>query len=77
MKPTRVVIDQLRVRASGLSRAEAQRLGESIATQLNTETFDGTLVGRVASLTIRSPQASTSTDRLAVQVADAIRRRLK
>ena len=71
-------IDELRIRASGLTREQGQRLGRMVAEQLIQSPLGGGSGPReIPALSVRvSSQSTNSIGPLAIRIADSIRRKL-
>lgn len=71
-----VRIDELRLRASGLTREQGKRLGEIVAERLAKQTLVGDQQSRIIpSLNVRvQSNAGSSVERMAFEIAGSIRR---
>ena len=72
-----VQINELRLRASGLTREQARLLGETVAKRLAEFSLAGTQSRRIPALTVRvGTMATSSVDVLATEIARRIRHNL-
>jgi hypothetical protein len=77
MNPPLVHIQELRLRAPGLTREQARHLGEALARRL-ANLQPAANRRNIAGLAVNvRPPASASIDTMADAIADGIRRRLK
>lgn len=77
MKASRVQIKELRIRASGLTRAEAQRLGETVAKKLVAVTHGDKEAKIIGDMKIKfSASGNRSVDSLGTEIIRQISRRL-
>ena len=74
-----IEIGELQLRATGLSRADGQRLGTAVAYRLSALAMQPGPAREIPRLSLQirpSSGASTSVDRLADAIVDHIRRKL-
>ena len=70
-------IDELRIRASGLTREQGRRLGRMVAEQLSNSQIGEAGPREIPALTVRVvAQSTNSLGLLAASIADSIRRKL-
>jgi hypothetical protein len=75
---TSIRIDDLRLRVPGLSREQAQRLGETVAARLADLHLEEASRGRIPALTVRVRHGSAaSVERLADDIIAQLRRSLE
>ena len=77
MRKARLQISNLHLRAPGLSREQAARLGRNVAERLAETPFDQLQSQQIRSLKVQvGPGAGSSVERLADEIASQIRRRI-
>jgi hypothetical protein len=70
-------INELRIRASGLTREEGQRLGRMVAEQLSNAPISESDARNIPALSVRvHSQSTNSIGLLAANIADSILRKL-
>lgn len=70
-------INELRIRASGLTREQGRRLGRMVAEQLSNSPISESDPREIPALSVRvQSQSTNSMGLLAASIADSIRRKL-
>ena len=73
----KIQIDELRIRASGLTREQGRRLGRMVAEQLSNSEISEAGPREIQALSVRvNSQSTNSIGQLAASIADSIRRKL-
>lgn len=77
MRPAGFQINELRLRASGLTPDQARRLGEIVAKRLSEVPLAGRQSQRITSLRLRvQSRANDSLEQMADDIAHHVRRRV-
>lgn len=77
MSSRKVHIDELRLRAPGLSRAQAERLGKLVAKQLAERPLTVMRSRTIPALSLKVNSDARSVEEMATRIATSIRKSVK